>query len=222
MRKGKNIRKRKRIGKRKAKEIIKVVIILEIAVLLLLGIVIRVHAATHEVKYQEGAFHVSSENLLENNSEMMPGDIQSQTITIKNESDKTVKIYLQPSVSMQSEESLLEVLKINVLTEEKAFVWTSESISQGSVNEKIKIGEFEPHSHRDITIKTYLSTEADNACRDAMAEMEYIFLAEEVEEDEGVWIPDTGDKTNIASNLSFIVFGVLILILAFRKQLFHS
>lgn len=198
------------------------VIILEIAVLLLLGIVIQVQAANHEVTYQGGEFLVSSEELLENNSEMMPGDTQSQTITIKNESDKTVKIYLQPSVSMQSEESLLEVLQINILTQERHFLWTSESISEGSVNEKIEIAEFEPCSSRDITIETHLSTEADNACRDAMAEMEYIFLAEEVEESEDVWIPDTGDHIEIASYLNFIVFGVLMILLAFRKQFFHS
>ncbi|MBQ3558816.1 MAG: hypothetical protein IJA07_04800 [Agathobacter sp.] len=218
----KNIRKRKSIGKRKAKEIIKMVIILEIVVLRLLGIVIQVYAASYEVTYQGGEFFVSSEELLENNSEMMPGDTQSQTITVKNESDKTVKIYLQPSVSMQSKESLLEVLQINILTQERHFLWTSKSISKGSVNEKIEIAEFEPRSSRDITIETNLSTEANNACRDAMAEMEYIFLAEELEKSEDVWVPDTGDNTKIESYLNFIVFGVLIILLAFRKQFFHS
>lgn len=172
-----------------------------LALLLLVGV--EAQAATL-VRYEGGAEQFvflpgtaySENDLFDNYKMVMPGDILTQRITIRNTSGKPVRIYLRAEkVDAQYEEFLS---RINLQVSAKDGQIFDAAVSEtGQLTENTLLGTFRKGGVTDLVLTLTVPYDLGNEFMCTMGVVPWTFLVEEVPEDPDT--PQTGDPFDLVT-----------------------
>ena len=194
-----------------------------LALLLLVGV--EAQAATL-VRYEGGAEQFvflpgtaySENDLFDNYKMVMPGDILTQRITIRNTSGKPVRIYLRAEkVDAQYEEFLS---RINLQVSAKDGQIFDAAVSEtGQLTENTLLGTFRKGGVTDLVLTLTVPYDLGNEFMCTMGVVPWTFLVEEVPEDP--YTPQTGDTFDLATWLlaaGMILAAIAWVLIKMKRQ----
>lgn len=168
---------------------------------------------------------ITSEDFFENITNVLPGDIVEDYATLKNTSNKEIKMYFKTEPFTQ-EEYLLEEdyrlleeiqLTINVIKDDG----TTISVYQGCLGAKDytefkEIGIFDPNEEAKFTFKLEVPSSLTNEFDMTETKVKWIFGVGEIES----LTPSTGDNINIVPLVMMQVISVsaLMVMVIYKKR----
>lgn len=147
----------------------------------------------------------SENDLFDNYKMVMPGDVLTQRITIRNTSGKPVRIYLRAEkVDAQYEEFLS---RINLQVSAKDGQIFDAAVSEtGQLTENTLLGTFRKGGSTDLVLTLTVPYDLGNEFMCTMGVVPWTFLVEEVPEDPTT--PQTGDPFDL---VTWLLAAALIL-----------
>ena len=135
----------------------------------------------------------------------IPGDSLMQNIVFKtqNMKGKTVHIYLH---SENASEEYQEIMNSATFT----VTYNNKVISEGTLEDGIKIGTFTSDETKDIQVEFHIPLEVDNRISKLYGTIDWVFVAELIEDEtETGKNPETGDYTNYLGWIVLAVAGLV-------------
>lgn len=148
----------------------------------------------------------STSDLFPNFKMVMPGDTLSQAITVRNESDMQVRIYIQAKEDVQEPYGeFLNQLHMTVTAKNKEIFDAQADEKDGLAKRKL-LGIFKQKGQTELLVKLEVPIEMGNEHMNKLGVIPWTFIVEEIPEDT---TPHTGDWYQSALWLS--VAGLLLL-----------
>ena len=144
-----------------------------------------VHASS--VTYRNQAelfvFVPNSTDLFENFKGLMPGDTRTQEIFLRNDSSQFVDFFLKINPVKEEDEALLREMTL-VIREEGEEIFREPLNERGSFENYVKIKELFPESAFSWDLTLEVSKDMGNEFMGKEAEVEWIIMIEEIEEED--------------------------------------
>ena len=179
---------------------------------LLMALLCSAAGASSQVSFEGGAerfvflpgSEYSQSDLFEGFKNVLPGDVLTQRITIRNDSAGAVRIYLRAEPVDEGDRALLRQLRLRV-EGPHGVISDAAASGGGQLAQRTFLGTFGRGGSTELLLTLTVPIELDNAFMDAMGTVAWTFVAEEVVEDDS---PHTGDDFNLAGWLA--AAGVLL------------
>ena len=147
------------------------------------GICPTAFAADSSITYVNDAekfVFVPSDNLFDNFKGVMPGDTIEQKITVKNGSNKMVKIFLRAVANENTVmQGFLQQLSMTVKQGDKTLFDASPDKLDG-LAENVLLGQFAPNQHTDLMVTLKVPLELNNDYANLTGVVDWVFTVEEV------------------------------------------
>ena len=147
------------------------------------GTVPMAFAADSSIEYVNGAekfVFVPSDDLFDNFKNVMPGDTIEQKITVKNGSNKTVKIYLRAVANENTVmQGFLQQLSMTVKQGDKTLFDASPAELDG-LAENVLLGQFAPNTGTELVVNLKVPITLGNEYARLTGVVDWIFTVEEV------------------------------------------
>lgn len=144
-----------------------------------------VHASS--VTYRNQAelfvFVPNSKDLFDNFKGLMPGDVRTQEIFLRNDSRQFVDFFLKINPVKEEDEALLRQMTL-VISEEGEEIFRESLDQQGSFENYVKIKELFPESAFSWDLSLEVSKDMGNEFMGKEAEVEWVIMIEEIEDEE--------------------------------------
>ncbi|MBQ8974346.1 MAG: hypothetical protein IJ072_01330 [Oscillospiraceae bacterium] len=162
---------------------IKGIFALALCLALTLGLCVTALAADTGVSYegQEKGFVFSGKNLFEDFTSVMPGDVHEQKITVTNNSTDSdyAKIYLRAEATEdETMTALLKELSLTVKNGDEV-IYDSTADQTAGLTENVLLGNLHTGESVALTATLTVPIELDNKFADARGDVDWIFTAEE-------------------------------------------
>lgn len=195
-----------------------------------------VHASS--VTYRNQAelfvFVPNSTDLFENFKGLMPGDVRTQEIFLRNDSSQFVDFFLKINPVKEEDEALLRQMTL-VISEEGEEIFRESLDQQGSFENYVKIKELLPESEFRWDLSLEVSKEMGNEFMGKEAEVEWVIMIEEIEDEdvdplplpeepeepeEEEELPKTGEQTEnyLLYGGGLLAMGILVLFLDRKRK----
>lgn len=202
-----------------------------VVVMLLIG---SVSAADSNVTYDgetqkfifEPGCKESLTDLFPNFKDVMPGDVLTQTITVRNEQSNQVKveIFIRSLGAQEGSEEFLSQLKLKVAKSEEnnmGYMFDAYADETAQLTDWVCLGMLYSGGEVALDVTLEVPTSMDNTFKNAIGYLDWEFKVVEypIEEDDPK-PPQTGDDTNLTLPIILAVAcaaGVILLIL-WRKR----
>ena len=212
----------------------KKIIVLLFTIVLLLSSAVNVFAADGKVTYNGNAGNVVFEpgseysltDLFPNFKGVMPGDILTQKITVKNNADNKVKVKIYVRSLGAHEESVeflsqlgLKVAKSN--DNEMAYMFDAASYETVRLFDWVCLGTLYSGGEVNLDVTLTVPVELDNEFQNKIGYLNWEFMIEEFPIEEGdPKPPQTGDNSNMRLWFALMLssFTMLIILLIWRKK----
>ena len=210
------------------------IIALFFAVIVFFSSFVSAFAADAKVVYSGGSenfvFAPGSEHsltdLFDNFKDVMPGDILTQKITVKNNSDSKikVKIYLRSFGAQEGSEEFLSKLFLKVQKSEDndmEYMFDATANETAGLTDWVCLGMLYSGGEVNLDIMLNVPVELDNEFQNKIGYLDWEFMVEEFPvEDTDPQFPQTGDSTNIVKWLviMFSSVAILIVLLLWNKK----
>lgn len=148
--------------------------------------------AAASVSYEGGAekfVFLPGSDLFENFKNVLPGDELTQTITVRNDKDMQVRIYLRAEPVNQASEEFLRQLTLTVTCKDKE-IFDAAASETAQLTKATLLGTFRKNGSTDLTVTLSVPAELGNEYMSAIGIVPWTFIAEEIPDDE---TPHTGD-----------------------------
>ena len=159
----------------------------------LCGSAMAAAAVTYEGGAEKFVFIPGSEysdsDLFENFKNVLPGDELTQTITVRNDKDMQVRIYLRAEPVNQASEEFLSKLTLTVTCKDKE-IFDAAASKTAQLTKATLLGTFRKNGSTDLTVTLSVPAELGNEYMSAIGVVPWTFIAEEIPDDE---TPHTGD-----------------------------
>ena len=149
------------------------------------GMVPAAFAADSSITYVNGAekFVIvpnndSKNDLFHSFKGVMPGDTIDQKITVKNDSNNLVVIYLR-AVANENTQGFLQQLSMTVKQGDKTLFDASPDKLDG-LEENVLLGQFAPNQHTDLMVTLKVPLELSNDYANLTGVVDWVFTVEEV------------------------------------------
>ena len=189
-------------------------------VLLTMAAVLCGSALAASVSYEGGAekfvFVPENSDLFENFKGVMPGDVLEQKITVKNNTDKAVRIYLRAEPVYEADRDFLEQLDMTV-SAGSVEIFDAAPSETAQLTSNTLLGTFKKNGSTELTVTLTVPLELGSEYMDTAGTVHWTFLTEEVDEGDGD-TPQTGDWFRMNA---WIMAVVLIAILIAAVVLFN-
>lgn len=169
----------------------------------------------------------SPTDLFENFKGMMPGDKESQDITVKNTAKYKANIYIRSLGATDETQDFVSQLKLTVVENGKSELFNAPASEPAQLSDWVSLGTLEPGGQADLTVTVEVPTDLSNEYQGAVGELKWEFKVEEVEEPTEAPTkpaspdqPKTGDYTNILLYVGIAALGVVLVVIlvATRKK----
>jgi len=162
----------------------------------------------------------SPTNLFENLQGVMPGDVCTDQITIKNDTSKRVKIkvYLRSKGAQEGTEDFLSQLNLTVKQKEKTVLFDAPADQTAQLTEWTYLGTIYPRGKITLNLTLDVPIELDDDFQNVAGYIDWEFKVVEIPyTDNG---PATGDQANVLfyAGLMVVSFMILMLILLAKKR----
>ena len=148
--------------------------------------------AAASVSYEGGAekfVFLPGSDLFENFKNVLPGDELTQTITVRNDKDMQVRIYLRAEPVNQASREFLSRLTLTVTCKDKE-IFDAAASETAQLTKATLLGTFRKNGSTDLTVTLSVPAELGNEYMSAIGFVPWTFIAEEIPDDE---TPHTGD-----------------------------
>ena len=148
--------------------------------------------AAASVSYEGGAekfVFLPGSDLFENFKNVLPGDVLTQTITVRNDKDMQVRIYLRAEPVNQTSEEFLSHLTLTVTCKDKE-IFDAAASETAQLTKATLLGTFRKNGSTDLTVTLSVPADMGNEYMNAIGFVPWTFIAEEIPDDE---TPHTGD-----------------------------
>ena len=196
-----------------------------ISILLLVFLLsINVAAATASVTYEGGAekfvFLPGSEHsdsdLFENFKGVLPGDVLVQKITVKNDTDGKVRIYMRAETEGMEDQNFLSQLSMNVECRDKE-IFDAAPSETAQLTSNTLLGTFKTKGSTELTVTLTVPADMGNEYMGRVGVVPWTFLAEEIPEDD---TPDTGDwfQTGVWISIAAVLAAAILMLLIVQRK----
>ena len=148
--------------------------------------------AAASVSYEGGAekfVFLPGSDLFESFKNVLPGDELTQTITVRNDKDMQVRIYLRAEPVNQASEEFLSQLTLTVTCKDKE-IFDAAASETAQLTKATLLGTFRKNGSTDLTVTLSVPADMGNEYMSAIGVVPWTFIAEEIPDDE---TPHTGD-----------------------------
>lgn len=148
--------------------------------------------AAASVSYEGGAekfVFLPGSDLFESFKNVLPGDVLTQTITVRNDKDMQVRIYLRAEPVNQTSEEFLSQLTLTVTCKDKE-IFDAVASETAQLTKATLLGTFRKNGSTDLTVTLSVPADMGNKYMSAIGVVPWTFIAEEIPDDE---TPHTGD-----------------------------
>ena len=148
--------------------------------------------AAASVSYEGGAekfVFLPGSDLFESFKNVLPGDVLTQTITVRNDKDMQVRIYLRAEPVNQASEAFLRQLTLTVTCKDKE-IFDAAASETAQLTKATLLGTFRKNGSTDLTVTLSVPADMGNEYMSAIGVVPWTFIAEEIPDDE---TPHTGD-----------------------------
>lgn len=172
--------------------------------------------ATSKVTYEGGAekfvflpgSEYSDSDLFENFKNVMPGDVLTQRITVKNASDSRVRLYMRVDPVSEKDRDFLSRLNIQISCRNQEIFDAAASETAQLTNNTL-LGTFKRAGSTELIVTLTVPLDLGNEYMNAIGTVPWTFTVEEIPDDD---TPDTGDRFELSTWL--ISGGVILLAIA--------
>lgn len=187
----------------------------------LCGSAMAAAAVTYEGGAEKFVFIPGSEysdsDLFENFKNVLPGDELTQTITVRNDKDMQVRIYLRAEPVNQASEAFLRQLTLTVTCKDKE-IFDAAASETAQLTRATLLGTFRKNGSTDLTVTLSVPAELGNEYMSAIGFVPWTFIAEEIPDDE---TPHTGDWFQLGWWLlaaAIIVVAIAVVLWAQKRR----
>lgn len=131
----------------------------------------------------------SDSDLFENFKGVVPGDVITQTITVKNNSTKQVRIYLKAEPVSDIHRDFLSQLTMTVECKDKE-IFDAAASETAQLTNKTLLGTFKKSGSTELTVTLTVPKTLGNEYMGEIGIVPWTFMVEEIPEDD---TPHTGD-----------------------------
>ena len=198
--------------------------IIKICMVLLLMVALSSSAlAAASVTYVGGAedfiflpgSEYSDSDMFENFKGVLPGDVLTQNITVKNNTSGKVRIYMRAEPVTELDRDFLSQLKLHVECKDSAILDAAASETAQLTNNTL-LGTFKSKGSTQRTVTLAVPAELGNEYMGKVGTVPWTFLVEEIPEEDS---PETGDWFRMEIWLSAaVLLAAAILFVLLRKR----
>ena len=198
--------------------------IIKICMVLLLMVALSSSAlAAASVTYVGGAedfiflpgSEYSDSDMFENFKGVLPGDVLTQNITVKNNTSGKVRIYMRAEPVTEVDRDFLSQLKLHVECKDSAIFDAAASETAQLTNNTL-LGTFKSKGSTQLTVTLTVPAELGNEYMGKVGTVPWTFLVEEIPEEDS---PETGDWFRMEIWLSAaVLLAAAILFVLLRKR----
>lgn len=176
--------------------------------------------AAASVSYEGGAekfVFLPGSDLFESFKNVLPGDELTQTITVRNDKDMQVRIYLRAEPVNQTSEEFLSHLTLTVTCKDKE-IFDAAASETAQLTRATLLGTFRKNGSTDLTVTLSVPAELGNEYMSAIGFVPWTFIAEEIPDDE---TPHTGDWFQLGWWLlaaAIIVVAIAVVLWAQKRR----
>lgn len=189
--------------------------------ILILAFVMPVSAVEGNVTYSGNAgefiFQPGSKysltDLFTNFKDVMPGDTLTQTITIKNNATKNVRISMRSLGAHEASEEFLKQLNLYVEKPEDTPLFEAPADQTAQLTEWTQLGIFAPGAEMDLEVGLQVPVTLDNTYKNLIGYLDWEFVVEET--DDG---PKTGDDINLLPWIIGAGCSIVLVVLVLMKR----
>ena len=193
---------------------------------LLLALICAGAQAATLVRYEGGAEEFvflpgtaySESDLFDNYKLVMPGDVLTQRITIRNNSGKQVRIYLRAEQVDAQYADFLSRLNLQVSAKDGQ-IFDAAASQTGQLTENTLLGTFRRGGSTDLVLTLTVPYDLGNEFMCTMGVVPWTFLVEEVPEEP--FTPQTGDAFDLAAWLTaagMILAAIAYVLIRMKRQ----
>lgn len=150
---------------------------------------------------------------------VMPGDVLTQRIGIKNKVSKNdgVKIYLRAESVEEEYRAFLSQMTLTVMQDGESTLFSAPANEQGTIADNVCLGTFYSGANMDLIVKLNVPVEMDNEFQNRTGIINWVFTAEQFSINPT--LPKTGDASNTAHCLlmSAVCSASLALLLSVKR-----
>ena len=176
--------------------------------------------AAASVSYEGGAekfVFLPGSDLFESFKNVLPGDELTQTITVRNDKDMQVRIYLRAEPVNQASEEFLSQLTLTVTCKDKE-IFDAAASKTAQLTRATLLGTFRKNGSTDLTVTLSVPADMGNEYMNAIGFVPWTFIAEEIPDDE---TPHTGDWFQLGWWLlaaAIIVVAIAVVLWAQKRR----
>ena len=181
-----------------------------------------------EFIFAPGGDH-SPTDLFTHFKDVMPGDSITQTVNIRNDASKKVKIklYMRSLGAHEGSEDFLSQLRLRVGiddTDEMAYMFDAHADQSAQLTDWVYLGTLYSGGEMDLLVTLDVPVTLDNNYKNLIGYLDWQFKVEEFPaEPDDPQPPDTGDETGIilwscVLGISFLMLFILIVVMVKRKK----
>ena len=195
-----------------------------ISILMLLCLLCGSALAASSVTYEGGAEKFvflpgsdeSETDLFENFKGVLPGDVLEQKITVKNDTDGKVRIYLRAESEGMEDKDFLSQLHMTVECRDKD-IFDAAPSETAQLTENTLLGTFKTKGETELTVTLTVPATMGNAYMNRKGVVPWTFLAEEIPEDD---TPETGDwfRSGLWIAMAAVLAAAIVLLLIVQKK----
>nr|MBR4281095.1 hypothetical protein [Clostridia bacterium] len=150
----------------------------------------------------------SDSDLFENFKDVLPGDVLTQKITVKNDSDMQVRIYMKAEPVTDIHRDFLSQLTLKVDCADTE-IFDAAASETAQLTELTLLGTFKTAGSTELTVTLTVPADLGNEYMGSIGIVPWTFIVEEVPDDD---TPDTGDW--FQSELWLGAMGLLAVVIA--------
>lgn len=183
-------------------------------------------ALAANVNYEGGAekfvflpgSELSETDLFESFKGVLPGDVIEQKISVKNDTKKSVRLYLRAEPVSEADQDFLNQLHLTVTSGSKT-LFDAAAGEQDGLAKNTLLGTFKSKGETELTVTLKVPAELSNEYMNQRGDVPWTFLAEEIDDTDDT--PETGDWFRMGAwALAAIVLaaGIAVLVVRRRKE----
>ena len=209
-----------------------------IAILMLLFLLTGSALAASSVTYEGGAEKFvflpgsiySGSDLFENFKGVLPGDVLTQKITVKNDTDGQVRIYMRAEpgeripaglmekngLTVEENRDFLNQLSMTVECRDKEIFDAAPSETAQLTNNTL-LGTFKKKGSTELTVTLTVPATMGNDYMGRIGIVPWTFMVEEIPEDD---TPDTGDwfQTTLWISIAAVLAAAIVMLLIVQRK----
>lgn len=199
--------------------------IISICLALLLVLSCTMAQASSQVNYEGGAEKFvflpgstySDSDLFESFKQVMPGDVLTQRINVRNTSAKKVRIYLRAEPVEEQYKDFLSRMNLQV-TAADGEIFDAAVSETGQLTENTLLGTFKKGGSTDLILTLTVPYDLGNEFMCTMGIVPWTFLVEELKDDD---TPHTGDSFELGTWLlaaALILAAIAYVVIKMKHQ----